>query len=74
MKGGQQHCRFVHSVDRLITFLPHHVRIKIANGFRGRFDINVCQLFRETLKLECYRNKSIDIKSLIDRKYNIDAS
>jgi len=25
VKGRQQHCRFVHSVAILITFLPHHV-------------------------------------------------
>ena len=25
-RGGQQRCRFVHSVATLITFLPHHVK------------------------------------------------
>jgi len=24
-RGRQQHCRFMHSVASLITFLPHHV-------------------------------------------------
>ena len=46
--------------------------IKIASGFRERFYLNVGQLFRETL--ECYRNKSIYIKSLIDRRDIIVAS
>ena len=27
-RGRQQHCGFVHSVASLITFLPHHVRIR----------------------------------------------